>query len=1380
MWVNWKRFSFGALLLASLSLLLFGCGGLGGSQTAQKSVSGVVSDPVSGLALADAKVVAYAIDANGVKSSAPLSTPQSVQSNYKGRYQLNIPANYTGSVMIEATKPASTLAKIAKVLFSSVASDVDIQAAIPQGQVAMTSIPPVMVSFATNMVVQYMAANNAAAFSPGNIQKATLILETFFGANFTQTPPPASATDGDLSKAQQDLIVSIQGINAFTSGSSVAAVITALNQQSGMLGVADAIKTGIAAAITSLAAQGILPVGYQASAAIITSISNAQFSRFATPDISDVSAPAAPAGLAVVSFAAKSVNLSWNRSPEPDVSGYLVYRADASGGYVSVGGVPQPAAAGTVSFSDFTAAPGTAYSYQVVAFDLTHNLSDASQTVTASTPAAADTIPPSVPVGLVCKGVNDKQVNLQWLQSTKTTLDGTVLPAAKYNLYRDGQLIASSADTSYIDTGVVQSTSYSYTVKAGDADSNLSAASQAVSVRTAATPGVTTPQPPTFLHQADLVTYNNASLTWTASTTAETAPVSYNVYRDAVLIATGIVVNNFNDDSVTPLTSYVYTVTTMAGAVESAQSAPLPLATLANTALADNTAPTVPYNLSIVSATGSSVALAWGASTKSTGDQIVAGYDVWRGDGAGGNYLKIATVSQPSYTDATTNPGNLNLSMDYSYKVQSFNSAGVRSAASLPAGVTTPKPIDFSDHTPPAAPSNLQFSATSDAIALVWFPPSDADVAGFLVYRDGAQIADTHNLTFFTDTTTAPATSYLYSVKAYDNSGNLSLSAATITAATLAPVPGRYNISGKVSLNGVGQSGVVVGAVLSGGVSPFSVVTDVNGNYTFAALAAGSYTVTPAPVGFYLFAPSSKTVTLSSANAPGQDFSATLTGAATGGVSYPNGTIIGGISYPAGSVIGGIAYPTGATVIGGVVYPTGAVIGGTAYPNGVVIGGVSYPAGTVVGGIAFPAGIITSGTTFPNGTIIGGISYPAGSVIGGVTYPTGATVIGGVVYPTGAVVGGTAYPSGVVIGGVSYPSGTVVGGIAYPSGVITSGISFPGGTVIGGISYPAGSVIGGVTYPTGATVIGGVVYPTGTVIGGTVYANGVVIGGVSYPAGTVVGGIAYPVGAITSGTSFPGSTVIGGISYPAGSVIGGVTYPTGATVVGGVVYPTGTVIGGTVYGNGVVIGGVSYPAGTVVGGIAYPVGGATSTFLFPMGTVIGGVLYPSGSIAAGAGFPVGVVVGGVFYPTGTVTGGVLYPTGGFSGSASYPTGGTSGGVLYPYGSVLLGPSFPTSGANGAVTYGDISITSALNWLYVISGNVSYSGGVLAGATVAIPGTPYVTTSDALGNYLLNVPAGAYGSITATLDNYSFPTLGSFTVDNANTSYTGTFVGVAIP
>src|SRR4051794_32442244 len=108
--INWKRYTLGALLLASLSLLLFGCSDFKGSLPAQtatdKSISGIVSDPDTGLPVSGAKVTAYAIDASGAESVAALSTATAI-SDHKGAYTLRIPASYSGSVMVEAEIPAA-------------------------------------------------------------------------------------------------------------------------------------------------------------------------------------------------------------------------------------------------------------------------------------------------------------------------------------------------------------------------------------------------------------------------------------------------------------------------------------------------------------------------------------------------------------------------------------------------------------------------------------------------------------------------------------------------------------------------------------------------------------------------------------------------------------------------------------------------------------------------------------------------------------------------------------------------------------------------------------------------------------------------------------------------------------------------------------------------------------------------------------------------------------------------------------------------------------------------------------------------------------------------------------------------------------------------
>ncbi|HBA89655.1 MAG TPA: hypothetical protein DCZ75_17205 [Geobacter sp.] len=978
--VNWKRFSFGAFLLASLSLLLFGCGDYSGSQTAQKSISGVVSGP-DGIALEDAKVTAYAIGGNGATSSVPLSSPASVQSDNKGRYRLLIPADYDGSVMIVATKSASVGARLAKLLHLGGSSDVSFRAAIPRHLVVQPTIPPAMVSFATNLVVQYMASNNAGVFSPDNIQRASLVLEAFFGFNFTQTPPPSSPTDANTSQPQQDLLVSIQAINSFTLGSdaAVAAVVTALTEAGGIGTVADDIKTGIAQAIIELKAQGIIPAEYLPSASINTAISNAQFATIATPDLSDTTAPAAPTSLAVSGSSAKSVNLGWTLSTSPDVAGYLLYRTDATGARACIGAVAPDVA----TFSDFYAAPGATYSYVVVAYDNSRNLSDASLVVTVTTTTAADILPPTAPAGLICKGFDYGQVNLQWLPSSKTRIDGSVIPATRYNVYRDGEFVAFSTDTYFIDVTVSPSTSYTYFVKALDADGNLSAASPTVTVHTGNAPAAVLPQAPTGVAVTlASLNYNNTPLTWTASTTASTQPVTYNIYRDGVIIATGIIPTSYNDDSVTPNSSYVYTVTAVSTEVESLPTTGLTVIIPANPDLPDTAAPSVPTNLAAISVASNSVALAWAPSTKSSGDQVVAGYDILRGDAFGDNFVKVGTATLPSFIDTN----NVVESTSYTYRVRSFSSAGIRSAEGLTISVATTAKIDLTDTTAPSAPAGLgSSSATATSVSLTWSASTETDLGGYLVLRDGAQIADVRTLIGFVDTTVAAGTSYVYTVKAYDNSGNLSAAGSAFPVTTPAAIPNSYTISGKVTVNGVGISGVN----LSNGLT--TAVSDVNGNYFFSALPAGTYTITPVATSFIQFAPVQRSVTISS-SVNGQDFAATITGVLTGGVSYPSGTIVGGISVPAGAVIGGVTYPAGTvvggitissgTIVGGVFYPTGTVIGGVTYASGVVIGGVAYPAGTVVGGVAYPAGTVSGTTSYPNGTVSGAIAYPSGVVSG--------------------------------------------------------------------------------------------------------------------------------------------------------------------------------------------------------------------------------------------------------------------------------------------------------------------------------------------------------------------------------------------------------------
>ncbi|GMK47426.1 hypothetical protein PghCCS26_45560 [Paenibacillus glycanilyticus] len=98
----------------------------------------------------------------------------------------------------------------------------------------------------------------------------------------------------------------------------------------------------------------------------------------------------------------------------------------------------------------------------------------------APAPAVPDTTAPSTPTNAAATSVSSSQINLSWTASMDNA--GVI----GYNIYRNGVLAGSTTGTTYSDTGLSASTSYSYTVKAKDAAGNESAASGTVSATTLA------------------------------------------------------------------------------------------------------------------------------------------------------------------------------------------------------------------------------------------------------------------------------------------------------------------------------------------------------------------------------------------------------------------------------------------------------------------------------------------------------------------------------------------------------------------------------------------------------------------------------------------------------------------------------------------------------------------------------------------------------------------------------------------------------------------------------------------------------------------------------------------------------------------------------
>jgi len=100
-------------------------------------------------------------------------------------------------------------------------------------------------------------------------------------------------------------------------------------------------------------------------------------------------------------------------------------------------------------------------------------------------PPLADTTPPTVPQNLTGTALVPTQVNLSWSASTDSGGAGL----AGYRILRGAAEIATTAQTSYTDTGLTASTAYTYTVRAydGATPANVSAESAAASVTTPAT-----------------------------------------------------------------------------------------------------------------------------------------------------------------------------------------------------------------------------------------------------------------------------------------------------------------------------------------------------------------------------------------------------------------------------------------------------------------------------------------------------------------------------------------------------------------------------------------------------------------------------------------------------------------------------------------------------------------------------------------------------------------------------------------------------------------------------------------------------------------------------------------------------------------------------
>jgi hypothetical protein len=117
----------------------------------------------------------------------------------------------------------------------------------------------------------------------------------------------------------------------------------------------------------------------------------------------------------------------------------------------------------------------------------------------------SDTIAPSIPTGLTATSVSSSQINLSWNVSSDN------VGVTGYKVYRSGTQIATVAGTSYQQTGLSPSTTYTYTVAAYDAAGNMSAQSASASATTPSSQFVTSLTLVNADTDRDIQTLNNGA-----------------------------------------------------------------------------------------------------------------------------------------------------------------------------------------------------------------------------------------------------------------------------------------------------------------------------------------------------------------------------------------------------------------------------------------------------------------------------------------------------------------------------------------------------------------------------------------------------------------------------------------------------------------------------------------------------------------------------------------------------------------------------------------------------------------------------------------------------------------------------------------------------
>ncbi|MEI6209493.1 MAG: carboxypeptidase regulatory-like domain-containing protein [Desulfuromonadales bacterium] len=426
-----------------------------------------------------------------------------------------------------------------------------------------------------------------------------------------------------------------------------------------------------------------------------------------------------------------------------------------------------------------------------------------------------DVTSPTIPGNVTADTISSSQINISWAASTDNTL------VSGYKVFRNGILVKNvTTGTTYSDTSLLPSTQYCYTISAYDPKGNQSGTGTNVCKSTSAI------TPSTYSISGQVTSSGTGLSGVTVSTSGGSATT-----------------DGSGNYSISGLTNGSYTVSaSKTGYTMSAsQSVTVSSANVTGknfTATSNTTVNPSTYSIS-GQVTSSGVGLS-GVTVSTSGGSATT-------DGSG-NY-SISGLANGSYTVSASKTG-YTMSASQSVTVNSANAGGINFTATL-----IPSTYSISGQ---VTLNGAGLSGVTVTLAGSGSTSTTTDSSGNYVFS-GAQ-----NGSY---TVTASKTGYTMSASLSVTVSNANVTGKNFTATV---IPSTYSISGQVTLNGAGLSGVTVTLAGSGSTST---TTDSSGNYVFSGAQNGSYTVTASKTGYTMSA--SLSVTVSNADVTGKNFTAT-------------------------------------------------------------------------------------------------------------------------------------------------------------------------------------------------------------------------------------------------------------------------------------------------------------------------------------------------------------------------------------------------------------------------------------------------------------------------------------------------------------------------